>query len=821
MTKNEIVIAIIGTVVAVGVISSGVLVGHTSTKGSKTVSNDSDAETASGDGDGDGDGDRGFFDLFDSRCSEQMNCADCVTESTDFGDIACKWCPDAFGDPCTPQSNICNGDSLNVCPDGTSGNAIFVTDPCVDTRNWVNDLGDSCASYNTNNWCSNKAIQDSTKSGPDYNSPEYNCCNCGKPEETTTDTAFRAFLTGIGSPPQHSPRAYFYTLFARYPPALRAIELADDSDLWLVYILADNNLSPENAATLAPLLSAFAEDRIGTYGLIVGGGVLTVPVKVMQVPGSDTLLKPQCTIKKTPAGWSTGFTIGVDECCSESNCVMPRPAISEDLESTVSKINAVRLMYNAVSDMYPNKSVTKNLVEAVLILLPEMFPPNLGEEKEWDDTNAHKATSTQSIQEYVQEIVGPEWPNKRELGSYDTLGVAASYGDAAVSQMVFGSIGQGRVEKVRPNDVSKGTATYALYLDMFDEIPKQYSSYAKLGSIAYFTEDKELSHIVYDGTTYRPPTYASTFTKELTAGWCSAGNSEEWESTAFADTMLSPEKVCADEPTCIAWWIHTSGPLVGSGAMFSTVGFGGISSEPYYRTDGIFPSRSSVAATGGDQDSTTDPSKITMCLPRSWTSADEILNGAQATACGARCPSGATDEQYVECCSDISNPSQCGGVSCCVSQMDNNVQPPDNSTGEHCVPELLSSVSACGRNVSWAYVPDFGATHNRNGKGAPQKLSQIQVSPRLDTECWKRDPVPEQSLPLKFERDWEYAKMAFRGSLLITVTWWEAAVFLHLLESHALFKANRDSTLLSYAFRLLLTTFSYLPHRRFTIVLKI
>ena len=51
---------------------------------------------------------------------------------------------------------------------------------CLDTPSWKDEMNFTCEDYNT--WCENGNINAGSEwiTGPHYNSPEKNCCICGK-----------------------------------------------------------------------------------------------------------------------------------------------------------------------------------------------------------------------------------------------------------------------------------------------------------------------------------------------------------------------------------------------------------------------------------------------------------------------------------------------------------------------------------------------------------------------------------------------------------------------------------------------------------------
>ena len=55
---------------------------------------------------------------------------------------------------------------------------------CTDTPGWLDHHGYGCADYSPGHYsgeCSNGAVTDPTYAGPKSNSPELNCCICGRP----------------------------------------------------------------------------------------------------------------------------------------------------------------------------------------------------------------------------------------------------------------------------------------------------------------------------------------------------------------------------------------------------------------------------------------------------------------------------------------------------------------------------------------------------------------------------------------------------------------------------------------------------------------
>ena len=82
--------------------------------------------------------------------------------------------------------------------------------------------------------------------------------------------------------------------------------------------------------------------------------------------------------------------------------------------------------------------------------------------------------------------------------------------DAGFASLVFEGVGQGRVERVKQDDLLAKGAKYAVYLNFAADLEVK-PGFAKYGADAYFNKDKQVTHIVRAGRVYYPsePGWAS------------------------------------------------------------------------------------------------------------------------------------------------------------------------------------------------------------------------------------------------------------------------------------------------------------------------
>jgi hypothetical protein len=90
----------------------------------------------------------------------------CVSGIAGFG-VAEDWTAGIlFG---YPEQNCC------ICGGGRGADAT-----CEDTKGWENSVGLGCQGYIADKFCARGAILEPWAVGPDWGSPEDNCCACGK-----------------------------------------------------------------------------------------------------------------------------------------------------------------------------------------------------------------------------------------------------------------------------------------------------------------------------------------------------------------------------------------------------------------------------------------------------------------------------------------------------------------------------------------------------------------------------------------------------------------------------------------------------------------
>ena len=123
----------------------------------------------------------GWHNQYDSTCADYVKDARCAGKAIRKGN---EW---AFGAEWKfPEHNCCAcGKPADVMPPPSPPSKPPPPPsppPCFDTPGWSNQYGSSCAAYNEEGHCvaGGFAPAHEWTSGPEFGSPEHNCCICGK-----------------------------------------------------------------------------------------------------------------------------------------------------------------------------------------------------------------------------------------------------------------------------------------------------------------------------------------------------------------------------------------------------------------------------------------------------------------------------------------------------------------------------------------------------------------------------------------------------------------------------------------------------------------